>query len=40
MIWLMVDIKKLTKRTESDKVLKDKAFKIAGNPRYDSYERG
>ena len=32
--------KNLTQRTESDKVLKDKAFDIAGNPRYDSYERG
>ena len=29
----------LTKRTESDKVLKDKSFKIASNPRYNGYER-
>ena len=28
----------LTKRTESDKVLKDKAFKIVSNPKYDEYE--
>ena len=28
------------KRTESDKALRDKAFKIASNPRYDVYERG
>ena len=32
--------KDLAKRTESDKVLKDKAFKIASNPKYDGYERG
>ena len=32
--------KDLVKRTESDKVLRDRAFKIAGNPRYDGYERG
>ena len=38
MIWLMV--KDLVKRTQSDKVLKDKAFKIASNPKYDGYQRG
>ena len=27
-------------RTESDKALKDKAFKIASNPKYDGYQRG
>ena len=32
--------KDLTKRTQSDKVLRDKAFKIASNPKYDGYERG
>ena len=32
--------KDLVKRTESDKVLKDKAFKIASDPKYDSYQRG
>ena len=32
--------KDLVKRTESDKVLKDTAFKIASNPKYDSYQRG
>ena len=31
--------KDFTKRTESDKVLKDKAFRIACNPKYDGYER-
>ena len=33
-------IKDLTKRTVSDKVLRDKAFKIAKNPKYDGYQRG
>ena len=32
--------KDLVKRTQSDKVLKDKAFKIAINPNYDGYQRG
>ena len=32
--------KDLTKRTQSDKVLKDKAFKIASDPKYDVYQRG
>ena len=32
--------KDLIKRTQSDKVLKDKAFKIANNPKYDDYQRG
>ena len=32
--------KDLTKRTQSDKVLKDKAFEIASNPKYDRYQRG
>ena len=31
--------KDLTKRAQSDKVLKDKAFKIASNPKYDGYQR-
>ena len=31
--------KDLIKRTQSDKVLKDKAFKIANNPKYDGYQR-
>ena len=30
----------MTNRTQADKVLKDKAFEIAGNPKYDGYERG
>ena len=32
--------KDLTKRTQSDKVLRDKAFKIASDPKYDGYQRG
>ena len=32
--------KDLRKRTQSDKVLKDKAFEIANNPKYDGYQRG
>ena len=32
--------KDLEKRTQSDKVLRDKAFKIAKNPKYDDYQRG
>ena len=32
--------KNLAKRTQSDKVLRDKAFKIASNPKYDAYQRG
>ena len=32
--------KDLAKRTQSDKVLRDKAFKIASNPKHDGYQRG
>ena len=32
--------KDLVKRTQSDKVLRDKAFKIASDPIYDGYQRG
>ena len=34
------DFKELKRRTYSDKVLKDKAFKIASDPKYDGYQRG
>ena len=34
------DFKDLKKRTFSDKVLRDKAFTIAKNPKYDGYQRG
>ena len=32
--------KYLVNRTQSDKILKDKAFKIASNPNYNGYQRG
>ena len=32
--------KDLVKRTQSDKVLKDKAFRIASDPKHDVYQRG
>ena len=32
--------KDLVKRTQSDKVLRNKAFKIASDPKYDGYQRG
>ena len=32
--------KELLKKTQADKVLKDKTFKIASNPNYDGYQRG
>ena len=32
--------KDLNKRTQSDNVLRDKAFKITSNPKYDGYLRG
>ena len=31
------DFKDLTRRTASDKILRDKAFNVAKNPRYDGY---
>ena len=37
-IWLMA-FKDLAKRTVSDKFLRDKAFNIAKNPKYDGYQR-
>ena len=37
----MVNINKdFIKRTESDKFLRDEAFKIASNPKYNEYQRG
>ena len=32
--------KEFEKRTQSDKVLKQKAFEMAANPKYDGYQRG
>ena len=34
------DFKDLAKRTASDKVLRDKVFSIAKDPKYDGYQRG
>ena len=34
------DFKDLARRTASDKILRDKAFNIAKNPKYDGYQRG
>ena len=34
------DFKDLTRRTASDKILRDKVFIIAKNPKYDGYQRG
>ena len=34
------DFKDLVRRTAFDKVLRDKAFNIAKNPKYDGYQRG
>ena len=33
------DFKCLTRRTASDKVLRDKTFNITKNPKYDGYQR-
>ena len=32
--------KDLNKRTQSDKVLREKAFEIASNPKYHKYQKG
>ena len=34
------DFKKLARRTAFDRILRDKAFNIAKNPKYDGYQRG
>ena len=34
------DFKNLARRTASDKLLRDKAFDIAKNPKHDGYQRG
>ena len=34
------DFKDLPRRTTSDKVLRDKAFNVAKNPKYDGYQLG
>ena len=40
MIWLLRILKILQKKTASDKVLREKAFNIAEDPKYDGYQRG
>ena len=34
------DFKDIKRRTASDKILRDKAFNVAKNPKYDGYQRG
>ena len=34
------DFKDLIRRTASGKILRDKAFNVAKNPKYDVYQRG
>ena len=34
------DFKNLARRTAADKVLRDEAFNIAKDPKYDGYQRG
>ena len=34
------NVKDLVRRTQSDKVLKDKAYKIARDRKFDGYQRG
>ena len=34
------DFKDLTRKTASDKILRDKVFNIAKNPKYDGYHHG
>ena len=34
------DFRDLTRRTASDKILHNKAFNVAKNPKYDGYQRG
>ena len=36
---VMSDFKDLSKRRPSDKILRDKAFDIAKNPKYDGYQK-
>ena len=36
----MAILKDLATRTAADKILRDKAFNIAKDPKYDGYQRG
>ena len=40
MTWFMGDLKYLTRRTASDKILHEKVFNIAKYPKYDGNQRG
>ena len=40
MMWLMINQRILAKRTQSHKILRDEAFKIASDPKHDGYQRG
>ena len=35
-----IDFKDLTRRTVSDKIMRDKSFNVVKNPKYDRYQRG
>ena len=40
MFFSLCSAKDLVRRTQPDKALRDKAFKIANDPKYDGYQRG
>ena len=40
MIWFYGIFKDITKRTGTDKVLRDEAFSVAKDPKYDGYQWG
>ena len=40
MIWHMEILKDIKRRTASDQILREEAFTIAKNPKYDGYQRG
>ena len=35
-----IDFKDLTRRTVSDKIMRDKSFNVVKNPKYDGCQRG
>ena len=40
MIWFYGNFKDITKRAGTDKVLRDEAFSVAKDPKYDGYQWG
>ena len=40
MIWLMAQKIQQKELNQTDKVLRDKAVKVGGDPKYDGYQRG